>query len=119
VNKLILAANYLLDFLNENVLDDYRLMLNAVENYKNDGYVLSGVLRELSDTVEKLMVSVETVATSINDVSATIQQAAAATTDIAEQNTEMAGAVQDINSTLEMNRESSHKLADMIAQVKL
>ena len=119
VNKLIIATNNLLKFLNENVLNDYGLMLNAIENYKNDGSVLSGVLSELSDTVEQLTETVNSVAMAINDVSATIQQATAATANIAEQNNEMLSAVQDIDNAMKMNTESSNKLASMIAQVEL
>jgi len=119
VNKLIIATNNLLKFLNENVLNDYGLMLNAIENYKNDGSVLSGVLSELSDTVEQLTETVNNVAMAINDVSATIQQATAATANIAEQNNEMLSAVQDIDNAMKMNTESSNKLASMIAQVEL
>lgn len=119
VNKLIIATNNLLKFLNENVLNDYGLMLNAIENYKNDGSVLSGVLSELSDTVEQLTETVNSVAMAINDVSATIQQATAATANIAEQNNEMLSAVQDIDNAMKMNTESSNKLTSMIAQVEL
>ncbi|HPU21539.1 MAG TPA: methyl-accepting chemotaxis protein [Thermoclostridium caenicola] len=119
VNKLILAANNVLRFLNENVLSDYRLMLKAVENYKNDGSMLSGVLGELSNTVRELTATINTMASSINDVSATIQQATAAAANIAEQNNEMVSAVQEINQAMQMNKESSDRLADMIAQVKL
>lgn len=119
VNKLILATNDLLKFLDEDVLDDYSLMLNAIENYRNDGSVLNGVLYELSNTVEQLKATVNTVATAIDDVSATIQQSTAATANIAEQNNEMVSAVQDIDNAMKMNMESSNKLANMIAQVKL
>lgn len=119
VNKLILATNNLLKFLNENVINDYRLMLNAVENYKNDGSVLSDVLYELSNTVKEFVATIRTIAMSINGVSTTIQQATAATASIAEQNNEMVSAVQDINDAMQMNLESSNKLASMIAQVKL
>jgi|GEM_PF-235374 len=119
VNKLIEAANNVLRFLDENVLSDYSLMLNAAENYKNDGSVLSGVLGELSNTVRELTATINTMASSINDVSSTIQQATAAVANIAEQNNEMVGAVQEINNAMQMNKESSGKLADMIAQVKL
>ncbi|SHI37216.1 hypothetical protein SAMN05444373_100179 [Thermoclostridium caenicola] len=50
---------------------------------------------------------------------ATIQQATAAAANIAEQNNEMVSAVQEINQAMQMNKESSDRLADMIAQVKL
>lgn len=119
VNRLISATNNLLKFLDENVLKDYTLMLNAIENYRNDGAVLSGVLGELSNTVEQLKATVNSVATAINDVSATMQQATAATASIAEQNSEMVSAVRDIDNAMKMNTESSNKLASMIAQVEL
>ncbi|NLL31173.1 MAG: methyl-accepting chemotaxis protein [Clostridiales bacterium] len=119
VNKLVLATTNLLNFLNENVLKDYSLMLNAVENYKNDGAVLSGILSELSKTVKKFTETMSNVATAINGVSATIQQATAATANIAGQNNEMVSSIQDINAVMQMNMEASNKLTNMIAQVEL
>lgn len=119
VNKLILAINNLLKFLNENVLKDYSLMLSAVENYKDDGSVFSGVLYELSNMVEELKATVSTVTTSINDVSTIIQQTTVAITNIAEQNNEMVKSVQEINNAMQMNVESANKLTNMIGQVKL
>ncbi len=119
VNKLILATNNLLKYLNENVLKDYSLMLNAVENYKNDGSMLSEVLCELSNTVKEFTETIGSMAISINGVSATIQQATEATASIAEQNSRMVNAIQDINNAMQMNIESSNKLTNMIAQVKL
>lgn len=119
VNKLILATNHLLKFLDENVLNDYGLMLNAIENYKNDGSMLNNIMSELSKTAKELYATIYVVSSSINDVSATIEQATAATANIAEQNSEMVGVIEDINKTMQMNTESASKLADMIAQVKL
>jgi len=119
VNKLILATSNLLKFMDKNVLSDYSLMLTAIENYKNDGSALSVVLSELSNTVKELTATINNVAMSINDVSATIQQATAASADIAGQNSETVGAIQDINNAMQMNMESSDKLANMIAQVEL
>ncbi|SCN24002.1 hypothetical protein N3C_1600 [Clostridium sp. N3C] len=119
VNKLVLATTNLLNFLNENVLKDYSLMLNAVGNYKNDGAVLSGILSELSKTVKKFTETISNVATAINGVSATIQQATAATANIAGQNNEMVSSIQDINAVMQMNMEASNKLTNMIAQVEL
>jgi len=119
VNDLISATNNLLKFLNENVLNDYSLMLNAVENYKNDGSLFSGVLLELSNMVDELETTINTVTASINNVFATIQQTTAATTNIAEQNNQMVREVQDINNVMQMNLSSSHKLTNMIGQVKM
>jgi len=119
VNKLILATNNLLKFLNENVLNDYSLMLNTVKSYKNDGAVFSRVLGELSKTVRELTETTNNITIAINSVSSTIQQATAATADIAERNSEMANAIQDINNAMQMNIESSNKLTNMIVQVKL
>ena len=100
-------------------MNDYETMLGAVEHYKNDGSILSGILSDLSSTIEEITATIHTVSASIIDVSSTIEHSAKAASTIAEQNNEIVSAVRDINDIMQMNKESSGKLGEMTKQVKI
>jgi len=119
VIQLISATNRLLRYLDEHVMNDYETMLGAVEHYKNDGSILSGILSDLSSTIEEITATIHTVSASIIDVSSTIEHSAKAASTIAEQNNEIVSAVRDINDIMQMNKESSGKLGEMTKQVKI
>jgi len=119
VSQLISATDRLLRYLDEHVINDYETMLGAVEQYKNDGSILSEILSDLSSTIEEITAAIHTVSTSITDVSATIEQSSQATSTIAEQNNEIVSAVRDINDAMQSHMESNNKLSRIIEQVKI
>jgi len=115
---LVKDTKQLINFLEEDAIKDYDMMVSSVTQYKEDGNVLNEIISDLSATAEELTATLDNVSISINEISTTIEESTKATTNIAEMNLDVANAITDINSVMEGNKEISKRLEEMIEQVK-
>ena len=118
VDLLVSNTRQLIDFLEEDVMKDYDMMVDSVTQYKEDGNVLNSIISDLSATAEELTATVNNVSTSIKEISITIEESTNATSNIAEMNLDVANSINDINSIMEGNKEVSRKFEEIIKQVK-
>lgn len=119
VSKLIKNTTNLIDFLEKDIMGDYEMMVEAVEEYKNDGYSLNNIISDLSATSEELSATISEISTSIKEISTTVEESTISTTNIANMNVNIVEAIQNINDIMEKNKEVSNKLEEIVSQVKL
>jgi len=119
VNHLIDRVTQVMTFLEKDVIKDYELMVDAVNNYKEDGHFLNDVITDLSATSEELAATVNVISSSMKEVSITVEESTKATTNIAEKNISIVEAINNINEIMERNKEVSSKLQEIVSQVKL
>ncbi|WFA08280.1 methyl-accepting chemotaxis protein [Tissierella sp. Yu-01] len=118
VNQLIDNTSNLIGFLENDILQDYEMMVSAVLDYKADGSSLNDMISDLSATSEELSATVSNISTSMADVSITVEDSNLATMNIAEKNMNIVQAIENINSVMEKNKEVSEKLEKIVSQVK-
>lgn len=118
VNLLIDKTSMIIEFLEKDIQNDYNLMLNAVNNYKEDGYFLNNIISDLSATSEELAATINQISNSINEISKTIEESSAASNNIAEKNLSIVEIINEINSIMENNKEAYKKLEEIISEVK-
>lgn len=119
VNQLVDNTMYLSNFLEKDVVKDYAMMMEAVEQYKEDGAALSNMISDLSAGSEELAASIGEISSAVREVSTTIEDSTKATTNIAEQNVRIAEIISEINDIMEKNREVSQKLNEIVSQVNM
>ncbi|MDR7856520.1 methyl-accepting chemotaxis protein [Tissierella sp.] len=119
VEQLIDRVSSVMDFLEIDVMKDYDLMVDAVNNYKEDGYFLNNIISDLSATSEELAATVNEISTSMKEISITVEESTVATTTIAEKNMNIVEAINNINTIMEGNKEVSMKLEEIVSTVKL
>lgn len=119
VNLLVENTTKLSEFLEKNVVKDYDMLVEAVEQYKDDGALLNSILADLSANSQELTASVNQMTTSINEISRTIDESTLATQDIAEKNLNVVEAISEINEAMERNKKVAEKLSLLAAQVKV
>ncbi|NLK42930.1 MAG: methyl-accepting chemotaxis protein [Tissierellia bacterium] len=119
VELLIDRVSLVMEFLEKDILSDYDLMVDAVNNYKEDGYYLNSIISDLSASSEELSATINQISNSINEISKTIEESSIATNSIADKNMDIVEIINNINSIMKGNRESSEKLEEIISQVKL
>lgn len=119
VNQLVDNTMYLSNFLEKDVVKDYAMMMEAVEQYKEDGAALSNMISDLSAGSEELAASIGEISSAVKEVSTTIEDSTKATTNIAEQNVRIAEIISEINDIMEKNREVSQKLNEIVSQVNM
>ncbi len=118
VEHLIERISIVMDFLEKDVVNDYEMMVDAVNQYREDGSYLNNIISDLSATAEELAATVNEMSTSIKEVSITVEESTLATTNIAEKNMNIVEAINDISKIIEKNKDISDKLEEIVSQVK-
>lgn len=119
VNKLVTSVGDLVNFLEENVIKDYEMIVDVTEEYKEDGIKLNNMMSDLSATAEELEATLIETFNTIDDITVTVEESTTATTSIAEKNLNIVETVENINEIMETNRKISQKLHNIISEVKL
>lgn len=119
VNQLVHNTKELISFLENDIIKDYEMMVNAVLQYKDDGSSLNNIILDLSATSEELSATVNQITNSMNEISLTVEDSTVATTNIAEKNMNIVSSINNINNIMEKNKQVSDKLTEIVSQVKL
>jgi methyl-accepting chemotaxis protein len=123
VTKLVLesvqalsdSAEEVLEFLENNVVKDYDMLLAASEQYNNDALMISEMVTNLSATTQQLSASMQTMTQAINDVAKASEEGAAETGDLAREAAEI---VRRTNEVLEKTRkvnDSANRLLELVS----
>ncbi|NLY44841.1 MAG: hypothetical protein GX053_02460 [Tissierella sp.] len=118
VEQLVDNTTNLINFLENDIIKDYEVMVTAVREYKNDGSELNNIILDLSATSEELSATVAEISSSINEISITIEDSTSAISNIAEKNVTIVESINSINKIMEDNKRISEKLEQMVSQVK-
>lgn len=119
VEKLRDRINMVMGFMESQVAKDYEIMVEAVNQYKEDGSYINNVISDLFNTTEELAKAVNNITTSIKEISVTVEQSSISTNNIAEKNVNIVNAVNEISKIIEKNKEISEKLINIVSSVKL
>lgn len=119
VDLLVDNTKSLSDFLEKDVIRDYEMMVEAVEQYRRDGALLNEILSDLSANSEELTASMNQVANSFEEISRTIDDSTVATVDIAEKNLSVVEAIAEISDIMEGNKEMKGKLQLLVSEIKV
>ncbi|NLY46479.1 MAG: methyl-accepting chemotaxis protein [Tissierella sp.] len=119
VDQLVSNTNQLVEFLEDRVIKDYEMMVDAVGQYKDDGSSLNDIISDLSATTEELAATISQMSTSMSDISITVDEATITTTNIAEKNMNIVETINNINNIMDKNTGAANKLQEIASQVKL
>lgn len=119
VDQLVSNTGELIGFLESDILNDYEMMVNAVNNYKHDGNSINNILMDLSATSQELSATVDHISTSLSEVSLTVEDSTLATGNIASKNMEIVDSINRIHRIMDKNKGVSEKLQEIVSQVKL
>ena len=118
VGDLIKSISLVMDFIEKDISTDYELMVDAVNQYREDGSHLNEIISDLSATAEELSATVNEISIAIKEVSITVEESTVATTNIADKNMNIVEAVNDISKIIERNKHISDRLEEIVSQVK-
>lgn len=108
-----------MNFMEKDVVKDYEIMVEAVNQYKEDGAYLNQLISDLHTTTEELAKAVNEISMSMRDITVTVEQSTISTTNIAEKNINIVNAINEINTIIEKNKDISERLGKIVSQVKL
>ncbi|MDD5937027.1 MAG: methyl-accepting chemotaxis protein [Clostridiales bacterium] len=119
VSNLSENANSILQFVSNDVQDDYRSMLVATNDYSKDAVSIKDMITELTDTTEQLLLSIESVSSVISQVAISTNDGAEGTTIINNKAVEIVHEVQEVVTETANVTENATLLAEAMTKFKI
>ncbi len=119
VKTLSETSGETMEFVDMHVVDGYRKLVEAGENYDKDAAFIEDMVSDLSATSEELLASMKSVTDSINGISKAADESAAGISDMAEKVariSEMAGEVKSESNNVRL---SAELLNNMVSRFKI
>lgn len=119
VSTLSGSSSHLLEFMSNDVDNDYKTMLNVADKYSKDAGFVDTLVTDFSVTSEELLASIQNVLKIIEQVTLSSNEGAEGTSNIASKVTDAAEKANDIMKEIEKSKESSENLKHHILKFKI
>lgn len=116
VENLAARSNQLIEFIDGQVINDYKHMVNIGESYSKDANDIRADVEALVKVIEELAASGEQITTAISGISTTILESAAGTGLIAEQSAVIVQKVNTINDSMKVLSERNEEIEQIISK---
>ena len=110
VDNLSFSSNHLLDFVQNDVSNDYQKMLEVAAKYNEDARYFDDLVTEFSATSEELLASTESVVIAIDGVATAASESASGTTDIATKMAESTAKASEVMEQVIKTRDEADSL---------
>ena len=115
VENLAGNAEKMLDYVNQDVLKDYKDMVVSGENYNEDAVQMNEMMEELQKVAENLRRTANEISAAADGVSHAVNQSADGVSNAAEYTSELAGHMTEINESVEKNVTVAESLKNEVA----
>ncbi len=112
-------SNELLVFIDETVMDDYKLLVETGTQYEKDAEYFSNMSESIASTAKVMSDSISQINDAIQNVSATAQESSANTEEIKNSIKETSMAMNEVSKASKTQAEDAEHLADMTDKFKL
>ncbi|WP_293656300.1 hypothetical protein [Anaeromicrobium sp.] len=109
----------MLKYIDEDVSDDYKKLLQVGEQYHKDAEFFKVIIEDFNENTSNLQESIESITNAINEVAVTINEGTDGVGSIANKTSNMVEELTNIKSTIKHNLESAKKLVDTVSGFKL
>ncbi len=118
VEKMAECLRETTEFLDSNVLNDYKEFDKVSEQYRDDAEAFKESMNAITNGISSLNDSITTIVDSIEGINSTIAEAADGVSDIAAKTCDMVSETQDSSSKVEECKDSVSDLNGIIATFK-
>ncbi|WP_242983130.1 methyl-accepting chemotaxis protein [Clostridium drakei] len=119
VNELSNSSNKLLDFVSNDVQNDYKMLLDVADKYSEDAKFVDKLIKNFNITSEELLIRIKDVLKSIDAMSKLSDEGVNSTTYIAQKVMDITLKSNDIFKLTKKSKNSSEKLKEQISQFKI
>ncbi len=116
VENLAGRSNQLIEFIDDQVINDYKHMVSIGESYSKDANDIRADIEALVKVIEELAASGEQITTAITEISTTISESATGTGIIAEQSATIVQKVNTINDSMKVLSERNEEIERSISK---
>lgn len=115
VGNVVTDSKSLLEFMDNQVLNDYKMLVDTGERYDNDADMVQSVVTEINTIAEQLYGTIQQMRQAIEEITTASEEGAEGTTDIATKLSDIAVKTDDVLGQSRKNQNSAEKLDKMIA----
>lgn len=119
IANLVNNSNSLLQFINEDVVKDYDMMVNIGSQYKEDADMVNELTERINNNIGNVIIAMQEINRAIDSTSETIEQAAAGTQEIAKGSEQAASAAVDISQASRKMADNAEHLGVLVSQFKV
>ena len=116
VKNLVSEANTMLSFVENDVVRDYRAMLNVTQQYNRDADNINELATDLSATSQQVLASIQNMMKAINEVTHATNEGAGGTANIAEKSSDIANKAGLVSNSVNSVISSANTLNEMVAK---
>lgn len=110
VSELSGNAGKMIDFMDSNVLDDYKKLVDTGDQYQEDSTRVHDMMQGISNNANDMNHTMQTMADAISDMTTTVSESANAVSTVAENTTALVTSVESIKDEMENNEQIANKL---------
>lgn len=114
VEELVEDSKNLLKFVDDKVINDYKIMVETGDQYDRDAFTVEEVMVDVKNSADKLLESVRFIRHSIDEVALATNEGAIGSADIAEKSSSIAEKTSEVLEQAKANEESAIKLYELI-----
>lgn len=119
VEKLIDSSELVIDFMDKQVIKDYKEMVKTGEQYSKDAEYINDLIKDFSETSEEVLLSVQNMVMAINEVTTAANEGASGTTLITQKMTSVEENAREVLKVAEVSKDSSQKLIKLVNKFKI
>ncbi|MDP4144761.1 MAG: methyl-accepting chemotaxis protein [Bacillota bacterium] len=119
VNYLSSTSNQLLVFMANETQNDYRMMIDASEEYMEGANIIDNMVKEFSVTSQELLASIKEILKTIDYVTAASSEGTQGTNNITDSIGDITDQSNKIFKETNKSRESVDRLSEMVARFKI
>ena len=114
VTSLSDNATGMIDFVNDNIMNDYEKFVEIISQYDSDTVEMSKTLSGFAEETVEITGTMDTVNTGIDDISNTLEQSSLGISDVANEATQLVMAISSILEETQNNKSISEELENEV-----
>jgi len=118
VQHLMQTSSDVLEFIEKQILNDYKAFIETAESYDKDAKVFEEMMEEFNERFNKLNESVEQMSMSIEEMTNSLNESAKNTENISQQTEVIVEKNKSVHESAKENMETSNKLMSLIKKFK-
>ncbi|NDO45511.1 methyl-accepting chemotaxis protein [Clostridium sp. MD294] len=110
VYNLSESVQYLVDYLNQSILTEFRRFVSSGQQYREDAAYIEAAMAEFNHRADRLRSSMDEIACSIENITKALDEGAAGITGVADSTKSMVGNMTDIANRMDTSKEIAEEL---------
>lgn len=119
VDNLTISARDILQFVDSQVIEDYKTLVQTGEQYSKDADFVGKLVSDFNTTSEELLATAQEMGRAINEVTSAANEGATGTENIAGKSTVVVERANDVLKQMNNMQISSDNLINMVAKFKV